>query len=137
MSARRLATIALIALGSTYCIMHSFARDEPATQPTTQPSAAKEALDRELPEINFQGVPVKDAFEFLHDITQVELDVDWAALSEAGVKVDAPVTLKSKGKSLSTVIDEVLRQLHATAPLACKPDGDVIRISTKEDLKNK
>jgi hypothetical protein len=134
MSARCLATVALIGLASICWIELCSAADPPATQPASQPSVAQQALDRELPEINFQGVPAKDVFEFLHDISQVTLDVDWDALQGAGAPWDAPITLKSAGKPFSKVIDEVLRQLNATEPLASKADGDVIRISTKKAL---
>lgn len=132
--------VALIAaVACLVCIVLFSSRREPIAardaEPATQPSPAQELLARDLPEINFEHVPVKDAFDFLQTLTNgVALDVDWDALQQAGVKLEAPITLHAPQKSFSEVIDEVLGQLNATKPLAYKADENRLRISTKELL---
>src|SRR4051794_7842799 len=101
-----IAAAVVAAIACVVCIVMFSNRQPPLTaraaEPATQPSSAQAMPDRKLPELNLNHVPVKDAFEFLQSIaTDVTFDVDWDALEDAGVKLDAPVTLKAKGKPLS------------------------------------
>ena len=95
---------------------------------------AQKALDRVLPELNFNQVPLRDVIEFIGDITKTKIDVNWDAFDKAGVSSDQPVTLRVKNLKLSGVFDELFSKLEAKEKLAYKPDQDTIRVSTAEDL---
>src|SRR4051812_33219236 len=49
-------------------------------------------LARPLPQVNFQNVTIKDALEFLRDISGQKIEVDWAALEAGGILPDNVVT---------------------------------------------
>lgn len=54
----------------------------------------REVLNRPLPEVHFSAIKFSDAIDFLRDVSGTNLYVDWRALETAGVKRDAPLTLK-------------------------------------------
>src|SRR4051794_38080629 len=51
-------------------------------------------LDRRLPEIRFDRVELKDALDFLQDVVQYPVDVDWPCLARAGVTPSTPITAR-------------------------------------------
>ena len=98
---------------------------------------AEQALAGILPEINFNAVAAGDVFEFIRDITKSDINVDWDALQNAGVDKNTPVTLRVKNEKLSEVLGQLFQNFNPTEPLAFKPDGKTIRISTEAKLNKK
>jgi hypothetical protein len=70
----------------------------------------KAKLDRMLPELNFDGVGLADAIDFLRDVSGAKIDADWDAIAKAGVDRNAPVSIKLKGAKLSAALTTVLNQ---------------------------
>src|SRR5687767_11682430 len=51
------------------------------------------SLNRTLPEMNFDGVALTDAVDFLRDITAANIVVNWRALEGAGVTPETVVNI--------------------------------------------
>jgi type II secretory pathway component GspD/PulD (secretin) len=98
---------------------------------STEKQSAQALLEKKLPELNFDKLPLKDVINFLQDVTGANIAVDWAVLEKAGIKKSAPVTARlrdiSMGKALSTILNEVGGE---QVKLAYAVDRDVITIST-------
>jgi hypothetical protein len=64
-------------------------------QPNTTPgvSRAQEALDGRVSEYHVDAMPLNEALRLLHEKTGVNMVVDWAALDDAGVSKDVPVSM--------------------------------------------
>lgn len=95
-----------------------------------------EALQRPLPEINFNQIAASDVIAFLKDITQLSIDVNWDALNEVGAKKDTPVTMRIRDLPLERALRMLAEELggSATEPVSYVVDGDKILISTARDL---
>jgi hypothetical protein len=97
-----------------------------------------EALERALPEINFNSIATGDALEFLKDITKLSIEVNWDALEKAGIKRDTPVTLRIRNlpvnEALRLLLDEIS---NGGEPLNYVVDGNKVLISTDKDLRKK
>jgi bla regulator protein BlaR1 len=92
-------------------------------------------LQRRLPEINFQQIPLADAIDFLREVTGANIDVGWKAFEGAGLDRNEPVTLRVRNVTFEQVLRQLCRQMgggHANAGFTV--DGGVILISTVDDL---
>ena len=109
---------------------------EPADGTRKQKNRAVQAqLDRALPEVTFDGVALSDVLDFLRDITNANLFVNWRALEGAGIDRNATVSARMKnvkfGKALQIILDGVGGK---KGKLGFEVDEGVITISTTEDL---
>jgi hypothetical protein len=77
--------------------------------------AAGPALDRELPEVTFDGVGLAGVLDFLRDVTNVRYDADWAKLKEVGVTPEMPVTVRARGVKYAQALQLVLDDASAAA----------------------
>ncbi|MBC8105248.1 MAG: hypothetical protein H7Z14_01565 [Anaerolineae bacterium] len=77
--------------------------------------------------------------EFLKDIAQLSIDVNWDALNEAGAKKDTPVTMWIRDLPLERALRMLTEELGGSAiePISYVVDGDKIVISTVKDLGKK
>jgi protein involved in polysaccharide export with SLBB domain len=92
-------------------------------------------LDRKLPEVTFDGVPLTDVVDFLRDVTGANIFVDWRALEAAGIDRKALVAARLKDVAFKDALAVVLRGVShdlrytiqngmiqiGTAPAAAKP----------------
>jgi general secretion pathway protein D len=97
--------------------------------------AVQAQLDRQLPEVNFNGQGLADVMDFLRDVSGSNIFVNWRALEAAGINKDAPVTARLRNvrfsKALSTILDDVG---GGNIKLTYTIDEGVITISTADDL---
>ena len=96
---------------------------------------AEQVLASILPEMNFNAIAVGDALEFLGNVTKSDIAVDWEELKKAGVEKTTPLTLRVQNQKVSEMLDQMFQALAPSEPLAFKPDGKTIRISTEAKLK--
>lgn len=95
-------------------------------------SAARRQLSTTLPEVNFSGVALNDAIDFLRDVSGANLIVNWKALEEAGVTRDTPVTVRLRSISLRKALETVLDEAAGGDKLTYDMDGGVIQVTTRE-----
>lgn len=92
-------------------------------------------------EISFENTPLKMAMEFLRDLADVNMHVNWKALETAGISQETPITLKAKGLSTGRALDMVLDQINANhdklASVYWIIDDGVVEITTGEALNQK
>jgi hypothetical protein len=94
-----------------------------------------EKLDQKLPELNFEGAGLVDVIDFLRDASETNMVVEWQALENAGVDRNSPVSLRVRDVKFSRALDMILRDIAGgSVPLGYSIDGNVIRISTGENL---
>ena len=91
-------------------------------------------LGRVLPEINFATVPFGDVVDFLRDITQSNIFVNWKALEAAGVDRSTPVTQRLRNVEFGKALNTVLNDVGGAGKLGYALDDGIVSISTIEDL---
>lgn len=93
----------------------SFARgDALAFQDTPENRRALAMLEdpgRRIPTVAFTDNALGDVVSFFGDITQVNVDVDWASLEVIGITRDTPVSLNLTNVSAQSMLDRVLAKL--------------------------
>jgi serpin B len=89
--------------------------------------AVRQALEKPL-NVHFQATPLSDAIKQLGKTAAVPIVLDRKALSDVGVDPSAPVTLDASGRTMSSVLDELVR-----APdLAWTYSGESLLVTTGE-----
>ena len=89
-------------------------------------------LARTLPEMNFDGVALADAVDFLRDITAANIVVNWRALEGAGVTRETVVNLKLRSVSLRKALSLLLSEAGGGEGITYTVDEGVIEITTSE-----
>jgi hypothetical protein len=112
-------------------------QDPRAGELINETPTAKVNFDRKLPEFRFDKSELVDVFEFLEDITGVNISVDWNALEKAGINRNTLVTMRASDLSFRKAIQTIVDDLSGTdAKLRVDFGKDEITISAASDLKN-
>lgn len=83
------------------------------------------ALDKQT-NVEFLDTPLEDCIAFLQETADVPFWLDKQTLTDEGVALDQPVTLKLKGARLESVLNLLLKPVQ----LAYLPEDDVLVITT-------
>jgi hypothetical protein len=119
-----------IAIGPT---MTKMERMEAAAAAADSPS---DQLDRRLPEINLNGHEFADVMDFLRDVSGSNIFVNWDTLKAAGVRKDAPVTVKFKDVRFSEALALVLKCVgEGRVPLDTTVEDRMLFISTRAEVE--
>ncbi|KKK70292.1 hypothetical protein LCGC14_2925470, partial [marine sediment metagenome] len=76
--------------------------------------AVLDGLNQKLPKVDFDGLDLGDAIQFLQDVTEITIEVDWPALSALGVDRRS-VSIRTTDK---TVRENLALLLASTGPKA-------------------
>lgn len=90
------------------------------------------ALRMPLPDVNLNSVALADAIDYIRDVSNTNIVVNWRALEAAGVDKDVAITVRLRGVPLRRVLDVMLEEAGGTTQLAYTHDEDVLEITTKE-----
>jgi Flp pilus assembly secretin CpaC len=63
--------------------------------------------------VDFKEVPFGDLENFLQAVTQLNIDIDWASLEQAGITRDKTVTLKLTNVTIETVLNRIVEKAGA------------------------
>ena len=92
--------------------------------------AARAALATRVPELNVDGVALKKVLDYLRDMTNCNLVINWTALEQANVNKDSPITLSVHDLSMRKLLRLVLDQASPQTPLTWTVDSNVITVTT-------
>ncbi|MGC9454984.1 MAG: hypothetical protein ACP5HU_08965 [Phycisphaerae bacterium] len=104
-----------------------------ASRRTHQAEPAATGLERELDDVDFDGIPLEDCIDFLRDASGVNIFVNWDALGCSGISRDDPVELQLRNVTIKHVLDLICKQ-HVMARLGYVVDDGTVILSTREDL---
>jgi hypothetical protein len=119
------------ALGLSAAVPLSF----PATASADTASsnrAQRSAFGQVLPEVKFENVALKDALEFIRDVSSANIHVNWRAIEIAGVSQDTNVNMHLRNVSLRKTLDLLLSEAGGGTALTYYVDQGVIEVTTKE-----
>jgi hypothetical protein len=100
--------------------------------PSQSQIVANRALNTRLPEVKFQGVTMRDAFDFLRDVTGANLHVNWKAIEALGVTQDTQVNVRLRDVTLRKVLNVILNESGASGQLTYYASDGVIEVTTAE-----
>ena len=96
---------------------------------TIDDPVAKTSLEKRLPEIKLNSIPMQDVVDFLRDITGANILVDWQALQRVGVKRNAPLSFSALDVTLSDALLLLIESIQADAALDVTAKDGVITIT--------
>lgn len=91
-------------------------------------------LEVKQPEVNFESMPFSQAVDFLSDVNQFNMAVDWEDLSLHGIERDKPVSLRLRDVSLKTVLETLLSQAGGNERLGYRVGEGLMRIASRDKL---
>ena len=91
-------------------------------------------LEENISEVPFQDQPLEGVVEWLQELKQVNISVDWDDLEANGIERDKPITLNLTNLPFRTVLNEVLSQAGGEIRLAYNTTDGLFKIATKEKL---
>lgn len=96
------------------------------------PARAQRVLGTVVPKLEFDNMPLEECIDYLRDLTEANIHVNWKVLEEAGITPDTPVNLRLRGVSLRKALTLVLAEVSGGEGLTFDVDGGVIEITTRE-----
>jgi hypothetical protein len=115
---------ALCASAVAFCVLFA-APSAPAR------NLARASLEARVPAAKLDNIPLQDAVDFLRDIAGVNVNVDWKALSDAGISKDALINLNLHDVSAGKILGLILSQAGPGDLLTYYIDQDVVEITTR------
>lgn len=91
-------------------------------------------LEQPIPDVSFQEQPFETLMEWMGELSQINMSVDWEDLENNGIERDKPVTLKLANLPFRTVLTEILTQVGGEVRLAFDVADGLLKIATKEKL---
>ena len=92
-------------------------------------------LNRKVQELSFDGAPLSDVLDFVRDVSDINLVVEWGTLENAGLARDTPVSLKVRDVTVAHALELVLGDAgRGSVPLGYTIDRNVVRVATGEQL---
>src|SRR5947209_5890062 len=88
-------------------------------------------LEQKLPEVKFTNVALKDALDFIRDVTAANIHVNWRAIETAGVSQDTNVNMHLREVPVRKALNLLLSEA-GSGTLTYYIDQGVIEITTKE-----
>ena len=114
---------------------HETAAAVEAVGVSAETARINQALDRRVPEMNFDAKPFKDVIEELRSTSGLDLVVNWRALEAAGIDREAPVSARLRNAKFAKVLRTVLDDVGGgTVELEYTIDEGALSITTEEDL---
>lgn len=95
-------------------------------------AVARAALNRNLPAIDFQNVTLREAIEFLRDVSGANVHVNWRAIELTGVTPDTTVNMRLRQVPMRRVLSMLLDEAAGGQLLTWYLDDGVIEITTRE-----
>ncbi len=92
-------------------------------------------LNLRFPEISFQAAPLDEVFDFIAEMTDINLVVRWERLADLGIERDTPITIRVRNLRLSQVLWIVMNEATPDGGrLGYRLDRDLLLITTAEQL---
>jgi hypothetical protein len=110
-------------------------RGQPRTASRAQPVNTIGILSQRVPELTFDEVPLEQVIEWLGEFTNLNINVRWQFLADAGVDRDTPISLRARNLRLSQVLWLIMNE--AAGPdlkLGYRASGNLLVLSTVDDL---
>ena len=97
----------------------------------------RKRLRQTLPKLEFVGIAFEDVVQFLRDVSNTNIYVNWGALTAVGIDRKTPVNIKLTDVTFEKALRTILDDVGGVNPLGYVLDEGVITISTKDDLAKK
>ncbi|HEY8665052.1 MAG TPA: hypothetical protein VIL86_00220 [Tepidisphaeraceae bacterium] len=119
---KRIAILSLIGLLSLCTLSLAAGRNAPT----------RVALNQSLPEMKFDNVGLNDAIDFLRDVSNANIHVNWRALEDAGIPKDTQINVRLRSVPMRKVLSLILSEASSEGKLTYYLDDGVIEITTTE-----
>ena len=92
------------------------------------------ALESVQPDANFDEMPFDQAIDFVTELNQLNVAVDWHDLEQNAIDRDRPISLRLRDVTVRTLLREMLNQVGGDTPLGFAVGEGLVRVATKAKL---
>jgi hypothetical protein len=92
-------------------------------------------LQRKFPDVRFDDVAFDDVVDFLRDISDETIFVNWQALAAAGITRDTSVSIRLGEVTFADALNAILQRLGGNTKLGYVRDQGVLTISTLAEIR--
>jgi hypothetical protein len=100
--------------------------------PAAERPSARKILNATLTELRLENAPLSEAIEYLRDVTNANIHVNWRAIEEIGIARDTTINIRLRGVPVRKVLTLVLSEASHDNQLAYYVNQNVIEITTRE-----
>jgi hypothetical protein len=93
--------------------------------------AARQAMNKSLPEVKLENIPLNETIDFVRDISGANIHVNWRALEEVNVTRETPVSLRLQQVPLRKLLRIILDGASPDGLLTFYTEDGVIEVTTK------
>ena len=90
-------------------------------------------MDTVLPDTVMHNVPIRDAVQYLRNMTGANIFVNWSALNAAGISNITPITLHLRNVTMRKIVSVMLQQASPSAALVDYVSQNVLTITTRQE----
>jgi type II secretory pathway component GspD/PulD (secretin) len=95
--------------------------------------AALVKLQRKQPKVRYEAAALGDALDIVHDMTGVNVVVNWASLEAVAVKKETPITVEYDNVSAADTLDVICRLVGA-GKVGWAVRGGVVEVSSRSEM---
>ena len=117
-------------------VLNSHNRQDPFfSRQDDSPEQVMARLQKRIPEVRFDNVPLRDVLDFFRDATELNLIVSHQALESAGIDMTTPISLRLRDITGEQFLRQIARQAAGgnSTKVGFGIDGNTIVFSTEED----
>lgn len=93
-------------------------------------------LNERIAEVDFDQAPFDQVIDWIASLTPMNVVVRWQILEDAGIERDKPITMQVRNLRLAQVLWIILDEAGGPdLKLACRASGELLIISSQEDLE--
>jgi len=96
---------------------------------------ARQGMDQVLPRLHFDWIALADVLQFLRDVSNLPIRVDWEALKPLGVDQLSKVNVELSRTTVRIALEIILDNVAGNGKLAFAIRDGMVVISTPDDLK--
>ncbi len=99
------------------------------------PPSTLRLLNQRIPEITFDAAPLEQVMSWVQDLTQMNVNVRWQMLEDAGIRREKPISIQAKNLRLSQVLWMIMTEAGGSeVKIAYRASGNLLVVSTEDDL---
>ena len=105
----------------------------PKASAANQGMSTAALMDTVLPNTVMHAVPMRDAVQYLRNMTGANIFVNWNALQSAGISNITPITLHLRNVSMRKILSVMLQEASPNAALVDYVSQNVLTITTRQE----
>lgn len=99
--------------------------------------SVEQAMRTRLPAVSIEGIAMRDAFDWLQEMSGVKIIINWRSLEALGVNPQQPVSISGAGLTTEQVLKLLLLEIGPDIDMIIEETPWYVRVMTREEANSK